>query len=225
MEIQERTKTVRFIEYDGKRFYEDGKGYWLGQQKGDDGTYHRIRLHIYVWEKFNGPVPDGYDVHHVDEDTSNNELSNLILMERGEHHRLHSAEHVEEAAKRMEIYARPAAVAWHKSDAGREWHRKMAKELMQKQLETKVTNVCEYCGKEFEVPAYVSSRSHYCSNNCKSAARRKSGVDDVVRKCSICGKEFVTNKYSRVKTCCKECANISEGRVKIGKPRPRRKAL
>ena len=30
MEIKEETRTVRYVEYDGKRFYEDGKGYWFG---------------------------------------------------------------------------------------------------------------------------------------------------------------------------------------------------
>ena len=78
MEIKEETRTVRYVEYDGKRFYEDSKGYWLGQEIGVDGKPHRIRLHTYVWEKHNGPVPEGYDIHHIDHDPSNNDIENQI---------------------------------------------------------------------------------------------------------------------------------------------------
>ena len=99
MEIKEETRTVRYVEYDGKRFYEDSKGY--------------------VWEKHNGPVPEGYDIHHIDHDKSNNDIENLVAIPESEHHKLHMAEQDKlELTYIMETCARPKAVEWHKSEAG-----------------------------------------------------------------------------------------------------------
>lgn len=37
--------------------------------------------------------------------------------------------------------------------------------------------------------------------------RRKSGIANVERQCEICGKKYITNKYSKSKTCSRICAN------------------
>jgi len=51
----------------------------------------RYRMeHDVVWEGSNGPIPEGYEVHHRDEDPLNNEIGNLQLLTRLEHKRLHS---------------------------------------------------------------------------------------------------------------------------------------
>jgi len=41
--------------------------------------------HRLVWEGLFGKIPDGYDVHHVDEDTFNNTIENLECMLHSEH--------------------------------------------------------------------------------------------------------------------------------------------
>ena len=230
MEIKEQTvtKTVRYIEFDGKRFYEDGKGYWLGQEKGPDGVPRRIRLHTYVWEKYNGPIPDGYVIHHIDRDKTNNNIENLAMLEAGEHRKLHSALLDDAARERfrenLQTNARPAASEWHRSDEGRTWHKEHFENVTRPLMEEKIEKTCSFCGKPFLTPKFCAGRTQYCSNNCKVRARYHSGVDNEVRICTICGKAFTTNKYSRIKTCGKACANISESRVKSGKPRPPRKA-
>lgn len=55
-------------------------------------TGGRTLLHRDLWEHHNGPIPDGYDIHHIDHDRTNNELSNLELIDRGEHARRHNLE-------------------------------------------------------------------------------------------------------------------------------------
>ena len=228
MEIFTETKVVQYVKYDGIRFYRDGKGYWLGQTKGSDGRQHRIRLHTYVWEKHNGPVPDGYEIHHIDRNTDNNEIENLVMLTVEEHRALHASLLTDEKRQayreNLDRTARPKAKEWHASEEGRKWHSIHGKEVAAKQAQRKTTNVCCYCGKEFEVLSSVANRTKFCSNKCKTASRYHSGVDNEVRSCSICGKDFICNKYSRIKTCSKNCANISESRVKTGAPRPRKKA-
>ncbi len=49
-------------------------------------------LHRDVWEHHNGPIPDGFVVHHVDKNTTNNDIDNLQIMERGEHISFHNKE-------------------------------------------------------------------------------------------------------------------------------------
>ena len=228
MEIFTETKVVQYVKYDGIRFYRDGKGYWLGQTKGSDGRQHRIRLHTYVWEKHNGPVPDGYEIHHIDRNTDNNEIENLVMLTVEEHRALHASLLTDEKRQayreNLDRTARPKAQEWHASEDGRKLHSIHGKEVAAKQAQRKTTNVCCYCGKEFEVLSSVANRTKFCSNKCKTASRYHSGVDNEVRSCSICGKDFICNKYSRIKTCSKNCANISESRVKTGVPRPRKKA-
>lgn len=217
MEIKEETKIVRYIKYDGIKFYEDGKGYWLGQQIGIDGKQHRIRLHTYVWEKFNGHVPNGYDIHHIDHDPSNNEIENLIALPESEHHKLHMAErNPEELTKILNDYARPKAIQWHKSHAGHIWHKQQYESSLAPKWNERITMTCEYCGKQYEISPLMKEHSRFCSNKCKTASRYYSGIDNTVRTCPICGNTFVVNKYSRTKTCSKECANKLTSRTKTG---------
>ena len=45
-----------------------------------DGKQHTRSVHRLVWEAFNGSIPDGYEINHINSDRSNNLLSNLELM-------------------------------------------------------------------------------------------------------------------------------------------------
>lgn len=45
-----------------------------------DGRMKNIYVHRAVWEAFNGPVPEGYEINHKDENKSNNTLENLELL-------------------------------------------------------------------------------------------------------------------------------------------------
>ena len=87
--------------FDGLSYYRCG---FYFQRKGR-------RLHRAVWEKYNGKVPDGYHVHHIDGDRSNNNIENLALMEGHDHLSEHmkAPDRVEYSKKAIEIaiYARP----------------------------------------------------------------------------------------------------------------------
>ena len=50
----------------------------------------RMRMvHVMVWEAHNGPVPDGFDVHHINEDKQDNRVENLHCVSKVEHKRIH----------------------------------------------------------------------------------------------------------------------------------------
>lgn len=47
-------------------------------------------VHRLVWMLGNGPIPEGYHVHHIDGDKTNNSPGNLCLLSASEHHKLHA---------------------------------------------------------------------------------------------------------------------------------------
>ena len=196
---------MKTVMYDGYRFTrDDATGYYLSSRKIDG---RQKRLHVYVWEKYNGTLPEGYAVHHIDEDKNNNDISNLMLLEKSEHSRLHgrtlTAEKREKMRQHMIENVHPYAVEWHKSEEGRAWHREHGKKVAESVEVREYT--CENCGKKFYTKPFGLNK--FCSNACKAAARRKSGVDNEVRTCPVCGEKFETNKYSKSVTCSRGCAN------------------
>lgn len=49
-----------------------------------NGKSYTKTVHRLVWEAFNGPIPEGMDVNHINEDKTDNRLENLNLMTRKE---------------------------------------------------------------------------------------------------------------------------------------------
>lgn len=193
---------AEYIVIDGIYFYKEGKGkYYLGNTPTVNGTRKAIRAHIYVWEKYNGAVPKGYAVHHIDHNPRNNDISNLVLMKISEHASMHSLEHIDKSRDNMLKTAIPAAAAWHKSNEAKEWHKQHYESTTREKWLKPVTKVCEICGKEYTTVQSTSAKSRFCSNNCKATFRRRSGADKAPRNCAVCGKEFICYKYSKQATC------------------------
>ena len=193
--------------FDGLSFRRDKRtGYFLNAKT------HK-RLHVYVWEYYNGgEVPKGYHIHHKDNDKNNNEIENLVLLSAHEHQTLHgnswSEERKEWARQNLIDNARPKASEWHGSEEGKKWHSEHAKKVFGN-LPFK-TFVCTYCGQVFQSRKTMKEgQNRFCSGKCSAAYRRKSGVDDIVKICERCGGEYVANKYQKTKRCpsCRRCKN------------------
>ena len=59
--------------------------------------YHRMKRngacvdeHRWVWERVNGPIPVGYEIHHRNGDGWDNRIGNLELMGVSEHRSMHN---------------------------------------------------------------------------------------------------------------------------------------
>lgn len=198
----------KYQEYNGVKFCRDEKtGYYLNSTL-------RIRMHRYVWEHEVGEIPEGYEIHHIDKDKSKNKLENLALMKREAHNALHAAdEEKKEKLRENASRARKYASEWHGSPEGIEWHKKQAKHI-QEVVKPKEF-VCQRCGKTFLSKPFGNHK--YCSNACKAAARRDSGVDNETRICEICGKEFTVSKYSNSRFCSVACRGINRSKVNDAK--------
>jgi len=78
----------KFIYLDGFLFHistgekagwKNGHGYW---QVYCDKKY--LRMQRVIWEMFNGPIPIGLEIDHVDRNKDNNRIENLRLTTRSE---------------------------------------------------------------------------------------------------------------------------------------------
>lgn len=55
------------------------RGYWQIRLLGERYVQHRI-----VWELFNGPIPEGKIIDHIDRNKSNNRIENLRLTDHSQ---------------------------------------------------------------------------------------------------------------------------------------------
>ena len=173
-----------------------------------DGYYKhqglRMFMHRYVWEYYNGKIPEGYEVHHKDFNRANNDINNLQLLTIAEHRKLHAdmltQEQREWKRNNMNTVVHEAAKAWHKSKEGHDWHVKHGKETggHSKNYE----HVCIVCGKRYTTR---QKKSRFCSGSCQQKYRRATGIDKILKMCPICGKEYMTNKFRPSQTCSKSC--------------------
>jgi len=164
-------------------------------------------MHCYVWSYYNGEIPKGYEVHHKDLNRYNNDISNLELLEKHEHKKLHGRiltdEQREWRRNNINEKARPKAIEWHKSQEGKEWHEKQVK--TRKDNRKQVTGNCLQCGKEILGYNNVGHTKKFCSGACAQKYRRDNGLNNVERICVICGKPFIADKYGHKQTCGKSC--------------------
>lgn len=195
MSAQKDTTEVTF--YRGRKFARyplspyNANHYFRPSKIDDD----RRALHQVVWEDANGPVPDGFEIHHRDKDKTNNNLANLQLVQAGRHVSEYHPENMRKASE--------AAKQWHSSPEGQAWHSKHAKEMRFGDSPEREC-VCEECGKPFHTKKAAGVR--FCSNACKSRWRRKSNIDNEQRVCVICGSVFSINRYESARTCSRRCA-------------------
>jgi len=81
----------KYLEYDGV-FYTcwDGRDYY--SPNGTILSHGGTSLHRQVWIDNNGPIPEGYHIHHVDHNTDNNCIENLQMVNASDHARYHLVE-------------------------------------------------------------------------------------------------------------------------------------
>jgi len=91
--VKSRKKVLLpFIMYDGIKWtISKSTGYYRNTDRTSRGV--SLQLHRYKYEKEVGPVPDDWDIHHIDEDKVNNNLSNLLAISKSDHTKLHSCGH------------------------------------------------------------------------------------------------------------------------------------
>ena len=166
------------------------------------------QLHRAVWEYYRGEIPDGYHIHHVDGNVDNNDISNLECIQAREHlsqHAKKNNENPEYRRKNIEslLSANEKAKAWHKTEAGRKFHREHANDSICKANKKIYEKKCEFCGKSYT----GTKQQRYCCQSCEEKARRRRiglKFEPCERVCPACGKEFTAHNVMH-KFCSAKC--------------------
>lgn len=163
---------------------------WGGRRWWLNGGYYCNRegrmLHRAVYVAAYGPIPKGYDVHHKDEDKTNNAPSNLEALTRAEHLKRHRARGI---------------AVWPKE-------KRSQKTLEQWQAREPYDKACDQCGAIFQT---TGTRSRFCSKSCGHRYRWANQERRPERRCAYCGKTFRSLKTSRL-FCTSSCSQEAKRR-------------
>lgn len=202
-----------FVLYQGEKFWLQTTGRYF--QSGRKNAAERL-LHRRVWIDHYGPIPEGTEVHHLDEDWRNNAIGNLEVRSISKHRSEHQlARMADPEFRAMALQAlrdsSDKAAAWHASPEGKEWHSQNSVQAWAKRQPVPAT--CSACGKSYET--YFANRSRFCSNPCmqrEAHARYVTATGD----CAQCGAKFTFNRHQkRLQLCCSRACGI---RRRLGHP-------
>lgn len=201
-----RPATRPMVEHHGRKFYRDERGYYVASPLSGESTTKLA--HRWIWEHEVCPIPDGWVVHHINHDPSDNRIENLIPMPGALHMQYHASidGHRDLAAENIRKHALPGWERWRRTEAGAKELRERMAATMERMNQAEETATCSHCGKQYQRKAWVWKRGvSFCNPNCQNSFRRKSGKDDVGRVCEVCGKAFRTHKRMGGRSCSKEC--------------------
>ena len=200
---------VETVIYKGKKY----NRYPESEHRSDRVYFKRsitggtVFLHRQIWLDAHGEIPKGMHIHHIDGNPLNNDISNLECLTAKDHISEHEWDDDRRASNKLLLERiRPLTKAWHSSPEGIEKHREIGRMAWAKFEPIDLT--CKHCSSVFK-STKVGHSNKFCSNSCKSAWRRKEGLDNVEKNCELCGSAFTTNKYSKVRFCTRTCAQRS----------------
>ena len=148
--------TEKYIWFDGIRYTRQKDGRYCA-------SYGKL-LHRAVWEHFNGEIPEGHVIHHIDGDPSNNDLANLQLMTQSEHIKLHQSVKkwvCKQCGKEFESNNLGIRCYFCSNECRSKYDYENSREI----------RICAECGKEFV--AYKYGKTKHCSNECANKSRSR----------------------------------------------------
>ena len=170
-------------------------------QKFDGVKYRKLKgknryacsrfIHQAVYAYYHGEISEGYDIHHEDWNSFNNEPENLICVSKAAHQQIHYGEKIlrEHLAECAYCGKKFKSVNNAKYCSRKCWYEGRKPE-----------KICENCGKPFKAR---SENTRTCSAQCAGQLKQKeSSIQQI---CPVCGKEFTTKKKRGRKTCSQEC--------------------
>lgn len=174
----------------------------------------RILEHRYIAEKFlatkeqliniNGVFvlnPD-LDVHHIDENKTNNTPSNLMILTRQEHANIHQGnKHINNSVKKKCLNCGKEFVVTKSRDTAKFCCRDCQSEYRK---QNQIKRICPICGEIFYCGKNETRRC--CSVECSNKFLNRGVVEF---KCDYCGKlsKMKMSRFNKSKKhyCCKEC--------------------
>ena len=105
--------TIQFNGHAYKRYPNGKHANYYFQSDGRGGREKKI-LHHAIWEYYHKQeIPAGMDIHHIDNNPLNNDISNLMLVTKSEHQRLHPEKLAKIVAERKNTVGAYSKANWH----------------------------------------------------------------------------------------------------------------
>ena len=151
--------------------------------KRDCGHYRgNAHIHRVVYTYFFGDIPTGYDIHHIDENKANNDISNLIMVTRLEHHKIHGPQSNISGLKIKEQYT--CQNCGKKYEGYRRGHNLYCSDQCRREANSKKNlKNCIICGMSF----YARKKNQSC---CSQECSQKNALQQqplLIKKCPFCG--------------------------------------
>ncbi len=168
-------------------------------RKKKDGHYKKdLAIHRIVYNYYKGEIPADYEIHHIDENKDNNNISNLIMLTKSEHALQHGS----------------PFVSYHCLVCGKKITRRTAKKSLTCSFKCgrKLVSIrhrkikkCPVCGKNFET--FKSNHQKCCSHSCASKLLHinKHTEHYITKTCPVCGVIFERPLSHLTQTCSKKC--------------------
>lgn len=144
---------MKKVIFNGVTYYKTKSGYYqyaYTAKRQREGVERR--LHRAVWVFYNGKIPKGLHIHHIDGNKDNNDISNLKLMTQQEHMQYHNTSErlskwwKSEKGIKANKKGIKNAKKWHASEDGKKWHSEHQKQYINKLL---IKETCSECGNIF----------------------------------------------------------------------------
>jgi hypothetical protein len=165
----------RFRFYFNKKFYLGKSGYWIATASP------AIQAHRWVWINTHGVIPSKMDIHHVDEDKSNNSIENLKMLSRSDHLKEHWKDPELRAKRRVFLTKiRPKVHEWVRSKEGRKKQSISAKKAWKTRRIDKKN--CEQCEIEYMTQ---TPQQRFCSDACARKWNRNNKIYFIEQICPI----------------------------------------
>lgn len=202
------------VQWGGHTWHSYG-GYYY--ERGKHGNVKRLHREKYIAEV--GPIPDGYHVHHKDENILNNDISNLETLSPEDHARKHpkTGPFLPREVLAERFKAKWAVAEWKDLTCAqcgaafqsRAWH--MATPFCSIPCQDKWRDnafageqrTCEQCS-----AAYWATKStqKYCGRTCNQrAAMARTRCEPSRLQCAHCGTDFLAGR-SNARFCSRDCA-------------------
>ena len=196
--------TVEIIDETHQKF--DGVIYPINGAGHFAKSYNPI--HREVWKYYFGEIPEGYEIHHVDDDKSNNKPENLQCLTKTEHRKLHFSKPELIADLQRELtcdYCGKKFVAvW--SGGNRFCSDECKSARFYRCEHNQEERICAFCGVTFKTSKFNNTRC--CSHSC--AMKLRLNEKTVEATCPIYGKKFMRAESSNKIYCSRTCASKAQ---------------